>query len=147
MARSRTRKMTTRRGVGTRCYLPPEMLAGEENYDQKADIFGFGTVLFELIALPKDQSLVPMSAAGTLDHRARLYGLAGKQGDGEPEVVKRSTNSATVTWCKNRLRLLEQKALLDSGEPDADAVAICLESLAYSAARRPTANAILGKEW
>lgn len=36
--------------VGTPLYLPPEVVKGE-GYDQRADIWGFGCVLYELLLL------------------------------------------------------------------------------------------------
>jgi serine/threonine protein kinase len=41
---------TMTQGVGTARWLAPEVLAGTQDYDQSADVFGFGCVLFELDA-------------------------------------------------------------------------------------------------
>lgn len=46
MARSRTKEMTSKRGVGTRCYLAPEILQNVRDYDGAVDIFSLGIVMY-----------------------------------------------------------------------------------------------------
>ncbi|CAD7928111.1 unnamed protein product [Amoebophrya sp. A120] len=141
MARSMVNKMTTKRGVGTRCYLAPEMLAAVEDYDAKVDVFGLGCVLFELVGLSHEHSLIPMSIAGTLDHRARLYGLAGKGCKAEPEVIEKSKKNQK--WCENRWRALRARA----GNHVEAISEIVLHSLAYDPKKRWTAEQLLQHEW
>jgi len=149
MARSTVNRMTTKRGVGTRCYLAPEQLQGAEDYDGGVDVFGFGCVLFELVALSHEHSLIPMSIAGTLEHRARLYGLAGKDVHGnayekvEADVREKSKKPAIEKWCENRWRMLKTRA----GSHEEAIVDICLKSLAYDPAKRWSAEDALAHSW
>ncbi|CAD7928687.1 unnamed protein product [Amoebophrya sp. A25] len=144
MARSMVNRMTTKRGVGTRCYLAPEQLAGVEDYGVGVDIFGFGCAMFELIALSHEQCLIPMSIAGTLEHRARLYGLAGHESQpAEPDVVEKSKKAPTKKWCENRWRALKCRA----GAHEKSVSEIVLRCLAYAPSFRWTADEALKHRW
>lgn len=44
------RETIRRQGVGTPAYMAPEQLRGDEEMDQRVDIYAFGLLLFELVA-------------------------------------------------------------------------------------------------
>jgi len=75
-ARQIGHRMSGRGEVGTRCYLSPEILQGNE-YDYRSDVYSLGCTLFEMMVLKGTKSLYPYGKSGGSDHILMQKAISG----------------------------------------------------------------------
>lgn len=126
LAQRFTRGVPMRGGAGTHYYLSPEMLVGEEGYDEKVDVWGAGVLLYKMLsgevpfsgettkdmvrAIIRDEALLPNRYFGSVSAEAkdliwkmlckdRRRRLTAEQVLRHPWVVgRRKTSTSTSTW-------------------------------------------------
>jgi len=93
-------KMSGRGEVGTRCYLSPEILQGND-YEYKSDVYSLGQAWYESLCMEGDDSLYPYKRSGGQEHIDMQRAM-------DPIQFKSGEKSgAFASWAVERWKALE----------------------------------------